>query len=176
MKNLKSLLALMFTVVLFAGAVVAQQHSLNDVHPDDKFISSEDGFEIALPAGWVKQERLATGRRYTWQVTEGAVSVTIRQFAAANIIKSDDDIVAFLHGYSEALKSDPGVHFISTTRVKIGEYKGEAYEISVDGQPSLFVVLAWGKFNLVLNGTANAKIAGSDKLIFAAVHTFEFNH
>lgn len=176
MKSLKYLALTIFALALTAAAATAQTHSLRDVHPGDKYSSTDDGFDIALPAEWVKEDQIPTGRRYTWDLKEGTISITIREFAEAEILKTDADRTAFIGGYKGALQKDPGVKFLSESPVKIGEYRGEAYNITVDGEKTLFIVLAWNKFSVVLRGSPNGKIAGSDELIFDALKTFEFVH
>jgi hypothetical protein len=171
MKNSKFLVAFLFTIFVFAASAAAQGHSLHDLHPGDKFVS-EDGFEIALPAAWVKTDQLQHGHRYSWIVTEGSIVVTIRESSDADAIKSDADVAAFLKGYKESLVKDPGVVFFAEVPVKIGEYRGAAYNVTVDGEKTQFIVLVWGKFSIVLFATAHSKVAGSAELISDALKTF----
>lgn len=176
MKATKYLFVTIFAVVLLAASAAAQNHSIHDVGSGDKFVSTDDGFEIALPADWVNETQLQTGRRYLWKFNEGSISVSIREFVESEELKTDADRTAFIEGYKGALQKDPGVKIISETPVKIGEYRGEAYNITLDGQKSLFIVLAWKKFNVVLNANSNGKFADSDGPLFDALKTFEFVH
>jgi hypothetical protein len=176
MKTSKYLILTIFAAILLAASAAAQNHSIHDVHAGDKFTSADDGFEIALPADWVKETQLQNGRRYLWAFTEGSISITIREFVESEVLKTDADRTAFIEGYKGALQKDPGVKFISESPVKIGEYKGEAFNITVDGERSLFIVLAWDRFSVVLNCNSNGKVAGSDGPLFDALKTFAFVH
>ena len=177
MKNVKYLFGLLFTVIILNAAAAAQSSpSLHDVHPDDQFVSDLDGFEMGLPDDLVKQENLNNGRSYSWDFNEGLISVIVRTFPDGSAIKSEADIGAFLKGYKGALIRDAGVKFISETPARLGDYSGASYLVTVDGNKTQLVVLAWNKFNIVLRGVSNSKIEGSDQLVFNALKTFELQH
>ena len=175
MKNVKYLFGLLFTVAFLSAAAAAQGHSLRAVHPDDQYVSEQDGFEIGLPADLVKEEDLSNGRSYSWDFNEGLISVLVRTFPDGSVIKSDADIGGFLKGYKGALIRDAGVKFISETPARLGDYSGASYLITVEGNKTQLVVLAWNKFNIVLRGVSNGKIEGSDQLVFNALKTFELH-
>lgn len=57
---------------------------------------------------------------------------------------------------------------------QIGNYRGAAYQITIDGDKTLMVALAWGKFAIVISGRADSKVANSAELIAGAVQSFTF--
>jgi hypothetical protein len=175
MKNVKYLFGLLFTVAILSAAAAAQGHSLHAVHPDDQYVSQQDGFEIGLPADLVKEENLSDGRSYSWDFSEGLISVTIRTFPDGSAIKNDADVGAFLKGFKGALIRDTGVKFISESPARIGDYSGASYLVTYYGNKTMLVVLAWKKFNIFIRGVSNGKIEGSDQLVFNALKTFELH-
>jgi len=83
-------------------------------------------------------------------------------------------VIAQVIGYT--LSKFYGVKFISETPARLGDYSGASYLVTVDGNKTQLVVLAWNKFNIVLRGVSNSKIEGSDQLVFNALKTFELQH
>lgn len=152
-------------------AASAQVPSLANVG-DDVYTSTEDGFEIAIPDTCVKISDGEAGRSYNCEIKEGLVLVMINEEDSP--IKTDAELAGFLQGFKDGLINKPGVKLFGETSSKIGDYRGAAYQITIDGDKTLAVALAWEKFTVVVLGKANSKIAGSAELISKAVQSFTF--
>lgn len=171
MKNMKFVVALLLAVGLLSIAASAQVKSLRNVTDKDVFASEDDGFEISLPEKWAKIEEVPTGTRYSWDVKEGMIAVTIREAAAP---RSAAQIDEFLAGYRSSLAGAEGAKLVAEAPAKIGDYRGKVFNLLLDGEKNQFIVLLWGKFSVVLHGAANSKVPESDRLISEALQSFEF--
>lgn len=60
---------------LAAVSASAQVRSLADLRPDEKYVSTEGGFEVALPNNPVVQHDPKTGTLLTWVVKEGVIVI-----------------------------------------------------------------------------------------------------
>jgi len=171
MTNLKVLFSLLLCLGLFTVAASAQVKSLRSVTDKDVFASEDDGFEISLPEKWVKIEDVPGGTRYQWDVKEGMIAVTIREAVARRTAAQIDE---FLAGYKSTLAGAEGAKLLGEGPAKIGEYRGKVFNLTIDGDKNMFIVLLWDKFSVVLQGAASSKVAESDKLVFEALQSFEF--
>lgn len=171
MKILKHISFAVLAIVLFSVAASAQAPSLADVG-DEVYVSEADGFEIAVPKSCVSVKSTAEGHNYICDVKEGRVSVSVT--LGTNVITSDKDVAAFISGFKDALMGDAGVKLLGETSAKVGDYRGAAYQMTIDGDKAMMVALVWGKFTVVISGRANAKAANSAELISEAVQSFSF--
>ncbi len=171
MKILNNLVFAVFAIAIFSIAASAQTASLAAVG-DEVYHSEADGFEIALPNSCVTVKSTEGGRNYICDLKEGRVSVSIT--LGTNVIKTDKDVAAFLSGFREALEGDSGVKLLGETSANVGDYRGAAYQLTIDGDKSLMVALVWEKFTVVISGRANSKVANSAELISEAVQSFSF--
>jgi len=171
MKIIKHFSFALIAIALFTFAASAQLPSLADVG-DDVYHSDADGFEIALPDGCVSPRQTDIGRSYVCEVKEGSVSVSITR--GDTPVKSDTDVAAFIQGFRGVLAKDAGVKLVGETSAKIGDYRGAAFQIILDGDKVMMVALVWDKFTVVITGRANGKVANSAELIQNAVTSFEF--
>lgn len=170
-KNSKYLISLVFMTLTFTVAATAQLPSLANVG-DDVYTSEADGFEIALPDGCVKASNIEGGRAYSCDVKEGRIAIMINVDDVP--IKTDADLANFLTGFKNGLEKNPSVKIFGETKAQIGDYRGASYQITMDGDKTLIVALAWGKFTVVISGRADGKVANSAELISSAVQTFTF--
>ena len=170
-KKISYIISFVIMTMAFAVAAAAQLPSLANVG-DDVYISEADGFEIAIPEGCVEVVDGEDGREYRCEVKEGNIKVTIDPNNPE--IKSDTDLAAFLKGFKESLAGNPDVKFFGETNAKIGNYSGAAYQLTIGGEKTLVIVLAWSKFAVVISGRANSKVANSAELIGGAVQSFTF--
>lgn len=170
--KLKNILGLLFTVAAFSMAASAQLPSLANVG-NDVYTSADDGFEIAVPNGCMKMTGSGASRSYVCELKEGRIAINISE---DNVdIKSDKDVAFFLTGFKGALEKDPTVKIFGESSAKIGEYRGAVYQITLEGDKTLILALAWGKFAVTIIGRANGKVANSAELISTAVQSFAFN-
>ncbi len=169
--KLKNILGLLFIVSAFSVAASAQAPSLANVG-DDIYTSEDDGFEIALPDGCVKVSASENGRNYLCDLKEGRVVVMIQN--SDPIIKNDTDLKNYLVGFKRGLQKDASVSIVNEIPSKIGEYSGMTYMMTIDGDKSLMVALAWQKFTVTILGRAYSKVPNSAELISAAVQSFAF--
>lgn len=170
--KLKNILGLLLMVAAFSAAASAQLPSLANVG-DDMYTSEEDGFEIAVPDGCMKMSSSANGRSYTCELKEGRIVVNVD--SGSTEIKTDKDVADFLTGFKTSLSRDPGIKLLGESPAKIGDYRGAAYQLTLDGDKTIMVAVVWGKFAVTILGRANGKVAGSSELITAAVQSFAFN-
>jgi len=170
-KSINYITSLAIMTVAFAVAASAQLPSLADVG-HDVYTSTADGFEIAVPHGCVKLTNSETERTYTCDVKEGRIVVTVSVEGAP--INTDADLAVYLKGFKDTLVAAPGVKFFGETPAKIGSYHGAAYQLTVDGDKTLMIALAWGKFTVTITGRAKGDIEHSAELISSAVQSFEF--
>lgn len=171
MQIFKHVAFLVIAIALFSVAGSAQTASLANMG-DEVYESEADGFEIALPKACVVVKSAADGNNYVCDVKEGRVSVSVT--LGPNVIRTDKDVAAFLSGFREALAGDSGVKLLGETSAKVGDYRGAAYQLTIDGDKSLMVALVWEKFVVVISGRANSKVANSAELISEAVQSFSF--
>ncbi len=171
MNNFKQFCFLVTTIALFCVAASAQTASLANVG-DEVYHSDTDGFEIAVPKSCMVVKNTADGRNYVCDLKEGSVSVSVT--LGTNVVKTDKDVAAFLTGFKDALAGDSGVKLIGETSAKVGDYRGAAYQLTIDGDKALFVALVWEKFTVVISGRAYSGAANSAELISEAVQSFSF--
>lgn len=159
--------------IILSGTVMAtaQMPSLANVG-DDVYTSEDDGFEIALPDGCVKVSASENGRNYMCDLKEGRVVVMIQN--ADPIIKNETDLKNYLVGFKRGIQKDASVSIVNEIPSKIGEYNGTTYMMTIDGDKSLMVALAWQKFTVTILGRAYSKVPNSAELISAAVQSFTF--
>lgn len=169
--KVKNLIGLLFAIAVFSFAAPAQALSLANVG-DDIYTSEDDGFEIALPDGCVKVSASENGRNYMCDLKEGRVVVMIQN--SDPIIKNDTDLKNYLVGFKRGLQKDASVSIVDEIPSKIGEYSGTTYMMTIDGDKSLMVALAWQKFTVTILGRAYSKVPNSAELISAAVQSFTF--
>ncbi len=176
MKTQGKLVFCLIALFLLAVAASAQDESLKDLTDDDVFHSKEDGFEIALPAELVQKGKVDNGRTYDWDFKEGSISVVIRHNLSAPASKTDADIAKFLKGVKQTMTEGMKATLLSETPARIGEYRGAAYLMTIDGHKTLLIALAWEKFTVAITGAVANKLPASEKLVFEAVQSFEFVH
>lgn len=170
-KNFRYIVSLAVMTIAFSAAAFAQLPSLANVG-DDVYTSSADGFEIAVPHECVKVAAATDERTYTCNLTEGMIRISVNSNTPG--IKSDGDISMFLKGFKEGLLEETGVKFFGETAAKVGDYRGAAYQITIDGDKTLMIALAWSKFAVVITGRANSNVPNSAELISSAVQSFSF--
>ena len=170
-KNFKYIFSLVIMTTAFSAAALAQLPSLANVG-DDVYTSEEDGFEIAVPDQCFKVTAATGERTYTCDLKEGRVSVSISEGDPP--LKTDADLALFLKGFRDTLAKAPDVKVFGETSAKIGDYRGSAFQITIAGDKTLMIALAWGKFAVVITGRANSKVENSAELISSAVQSFTF--
>ena len=170
-KHLNYFISLVIMTLALAVAALAQAPSLANIG-DHVYVSEADGFEIAVPDQCFKVTGGDGDRTYTCDVKEGRVSVSISEGDAP--VKTDADLAAFLTGFKGSLMNAPDVKVFGETSAKIGDYRGAAYQLTLGGDKTLMIALAWEKFSVVISGRANSKVANSAELISAAVQSFTF--
>lgn len=170
-KNFRYIVSLAVMTIAFSAAAFAQLPSLANVG-DDVYTSEADGFEIAVPGQCFKVTAATDERTYTCDLKEGRVSVSVSK--GDDLVQTDADLGYFLKGFRDALTKAPDVKIFGETSAKIGDYRGSAFQITIGGDKTLMIALAWGKFAVVITGRANSKVANSAELISAAVQSFSF--
>jgi len=170
--KLKNILGLLLVVAAFSMAASAQLPSLANVG-DDMYTSEEDGFEIAVPDGCMKESKSATERTYRCELVEGIIIIQVQEGTVK--IQTDKDVRDYLAGFRSGFEKNVQTKLLNESPAKIGEYKGASYTASVGDEKALVIALAWQNFSVTILGRANSKVANSAELIAAAVQSFAFN-
>ena len=136
----------------------------------DVFKSDADGFEIALPHACVKVTPTENGRAYVCDVKEGRVVVIVEHVTTA--IDTDDEMAMYLAGFGKTLDTQKNVKVLKQTPVHLGDYRGAAFQLTVDGNNASVTTLCWGKSVMTMSGEVNSADPNAGKLIDTAVQSF----
>jgi hypothetical protein len=170
-RNIPTLVVVLSAILAGAVGASAQAVSLVDIG-HDAYKSDADGFQIAVPHDCVKVTPTANGRIYTCDVKEGRV--VIHPEATDPVVSTDAELAAYLEGFRGTLHDAEGVQVLSETPLHIGDYRGAAFQLTVNGGSVYMTTLCHGRTTITITGRASPSVPDAAKLIGTAVQSFTF--
>ena len=167
--NIRTLVVLLIATLAGVAGASAQVVSLGDLG-HDVYKSVADGFEIAVPHNCFKVTSIAHGRSYVCDVKEGRVA--IQDEAGDLSVNTDADLAAYLSGFKGVLETAEGVKILGETPVHVGDFRGVAYQLTVNGDKVFMTTLCWTTFVITITGKADSSVPNAAKLISNAVQSF----
>ena len=167
--NIRTLVFLLIATLAGAVAASGQAVSLADIG-HDVFKSDADGFEIAVPHDCFKVTPTETGRAYVCDLKEGRVVVIVD--VVVTPINTDEELAMYLAGFGKTLGTQKNVKVLRQTPTHLGDYRGAAFQLTVDGNNAVVNTLCWGKSVITMSGEVNSTDPNAGKLIDTAVQSF----